>query len=78
MTGDCTSSPLDKAQIPHLMTWSKKQRYRILGPWYTRITQFLGRTIGRERMVKILPYTLYPIDGALNKLLTSGLDQKRR
>lgn len=64
---------LDRAQIPHLMVWTKKQRYRFLDPWYSRITRFLGRHVGRERMVKILRYTLYPIEGALNRILNKLL-----
>ena len=69
---------LDRKQIPHLMTWCKKQRYRFLDPWYSNTTRFLAQHIGKERMVNILRYTLYPIEGALNRLLTNGLRSGRK
>lgn len=64
---------LDREQIPHMMTWCKKQRYRFLDPWYSQVTQFLARHVGRERMVKILRYTLYPIEGFLNRCFTRSI-----
>ncbi|MBT4521316.1 MAG: glycosyltransferase family 2 protein [Halieaceae bacterium] len=73
-----TKWDLDRAQIPHLMTWSKKQRYRFLDPWYTYATQFLARTAGRERVVKILQYTLYPLEGALNRLIVGISTSSRK
>ena len=68
---------LDRQQIPHLKTWTKKQRYRFLDPWYSRITAFLGRRIGRQRVVNILRWTLYPLEGVLNRLFNRLLSLKK-
>jgi len=72
-----TKWDLDREQIPHMMTWCKKQRYRFLDPWYSRTTRFLARHVGQERMVRILRYTLYPIEGGLNRLFTGSFRSKR-
>lgn len=69
---------LDRAQIPHLMTWSKKQRYRFLEPWYSRTTRWLARRVGQERMVKLLQYTLYPLEGLFNRVLNGLLGARQR
>ena len=63
-----TKWDLDRAQIPHMLTWTKKQRYRFLEPWYSRTTRWLRRRFGEERMVRILRYTLYPLEGFLNRV----------
>lgn len=69
---------LDREQIPHLKTWTKKQRYRFLEPWYSRITRFLGKHVGRERMVNVLRWTLYPIEGAINRLMNWLMSARRK
>jgi glycosyltransferase involved in cell wall biosynthesis len=71
---------LDRQQIPHLMTWTKKQRYRFLEPWYSRTTRWLAKRFGEERMVRVLRYTLYPVEGFLNRganLLLGAGGQRR-
>lgn len=69
---------LDRDQIPQLMTWTKKQRYRFLEPWYSRTTGFLRRHVGEERMVRILRYTLYPLEGAVNRIVNFLLNPARK
>lgn len=69
---------LDRRQIPQLMTWCKKQRYRFLDPYYSQLTRFLARHVGQERMVRILQYSLYPLEGMLNRLFTGKLRLGRR
>jgi hypothetical protein len=50
----------------------------ILDPWYSRMTRFLKRVVGEERMVRILQYTLYPLEGALNRFFTRDLGSARK
>ena len=61
---------LDRSQIPYLITWTKKQRYRFLEPWYSNTTRWLARRFGEERMVRLLHRTLYPLEGLANRLAT--------
>lgn len=69
---------LDQTHVPHLMTWTKKQRYRFLEPWYSRTTRWLARRVGQERMVNILRYTLYPVEGFLNRCMNALLSGGQR
>ncbi|MFK7829931.1 MAG: glycosyltransferase family 2 protein [Congregibacter sp.] len=73
-----TKWELDRSQIPHLMTWTKKQRYRFLEPWYSRTTRWLAHRVGQERMVKVLQYTLYPLEGFLNRCVNGLLGAGQR
>ena len=68
---------LDKSRIPHMMTWTKKQRYRFLEPWYSRTTRWLARNVGEERVVNFLRYTLYPIEGAVNRIANVLMGSRR-
>ena len=68
---------LDRRQIPSLMTWTKKQRYRFLEPWYSRTTRWLARRFGEERVVRVLRYTLYPVEGALNRIANTLIGGRR-
>lgn len=71
---------LDRSQIPYLITWTKKQRYRFLEPWYSNTTRWLARRFGEERMVRLLNRTLYPVEGLANRLgtrLLGGRDAAR-
>ncbi len=65
----CEKWDVDRGQIPYLMIWTKKQRYRFLDPWYTRTTQWLARRFGRDRVVKVMNATIYPVEGALNRAM---------
>jgi len=62
---------LDRDQIPFLMTWVKKQRYRFLDPWYSNATRWLAGRFGEQRVLTVLRYTLYPLEGALNRLVNA-------
>ncbi|GAB5414995.1 MAG: hypothetical protein Cons2KO_25980 [Congregibacter sp.] len=64
---------LDRGRLPNMMTWTKKQRYRFLEPWYSRTTRWLAKNVGEERVVKVLRYTLYPLEGALNRAANFAL-----
>ena len=73
----CEKWDVDRAQIPYLMIWTKKQRYRFLDPWYSRTTRWLARRFGKERVMKIMSRTLYPIEGGLNRLMLRMLRLRR-
>lgn len=72
-----TKWDLDRDQLPYLMTWVKKQRYRFLDPWYSRTTRWLARRFGEKRVLRVLRYTLYPLEGAVNRVANALAGAKR-
>jgi len=73
----CEKWDVDRAQIPYLMIWTKKQRYRFLDPWYSHTTKWLARRFGKDRVIRVMNRTIYPIEGALNRLMLRMMRLKR-
>ena len=67
---------LDQDETDLALSWTKKQRYRFLEPCLSKLLGLMFRLLGRRRTRRLIQATLFPIEGAINRLLVRD-PQKR-